>query len=335
VLVCLGVYLACAAWFAELAPFWTTPEALPSTPEPWSPLRIFISTSFAWIGSFHAGREGREYSLTGLSCLLLCALLLLALFLLPSPAPAISTAKPDPSLDRLRRRTRASAIACLLLTLLWLRSYNVGDYLGFTTHHTNRDLSSECGALRYEYQTFPEKADIDDYYTAVVNPENYYAIRADGRPDRPQLQWQSGPTFFRWSVPFWPLVFVTLLFPAIWIGRFGLPAWTTTALAGAVALWPIVIGFIHIGRISFENLFGVTLVSACLGAFVIGVRDVMRSTIADRRKPWPWQFRKRRAHYRRQQGLCLECGYDLRGSAGQCPECGAVYDRKRAEITPR
>ena len=64
-------------------------------------------------------------------------------------------------------------------------------------------------------------------------------------------------------------------------------------------------------------------------------KDVMRSTIADRRKPWPWQFRKRRAHYRRQQGLCLECGYDLRGSAGQCPECGAVYDRKRAEITPR
>jgi hypothetical protein len=29
-----------------------------------------------------------------------------------------------------------------------------------------------------------------------------------------------------------------------------------------------------------------------------------------------------RIHRRRRHGQCLQCGYDLRGSAGACPECG-------------
>jgi hypothetical protein len=31
-----------------------------------------------------------------------------------------------------------------------------------------------------------------------------------------------------------------------------------------------------------------------------------------------------RRRKRRRRGQCLECGYDLRGSGGQCPECGAA-----------
>ena len=33
-----------------------------------------------------------------------------------------------------------------------------------------------------------------------------------------------------------------------------------------------------------------------------------------------------RRRKRKKLGLCLECGYDLRGSKGTCPECGTEFE---------
>ena len=42
----------------------------------------------------------------------------------------------------------------------------------------------------------------------------------------------------------------------------------------------------------------------------------------------PFELRRR---WRRRRGLCIECGYDLRGIDSQkCPECGAAVDQSRA-----
>jgi hypothetical protein len=45
----------------------------------------------------------------------------------------------------------------------------------------------------------------------------------------------------------------------------------------------------------------------------------------------PGRRRERQWRHRYTHGLCVDCGYDLRGSTGEgrCPECGAPFDPRR------
>ncbi|HQY87636.1 MAG TPA: hypothetical protein PK402_03190, partial [Tepidisphaeraceae bacterium] len=40
--------------------------------------------------------------------------------------------------------------------------------------------------------------------------------------------------------------------------------------------------------------------------------------------PLPFILRSRRKRHRRENGLCVKCGYDLRSSTERCSECGRV-----------
>ena len=53
--------------------------------------------------------------------------------------------------------------------------------------------------------------------------------------------------------------------------------------------------------------------------------------------PFRWAKRHVHEHFRQlriRQGRCGDCGYDLRGSAERCPECGAVSDTARVAVGP-
>lgn len=46
--------------------------------------------------------------------------------------------------------------------------------------------------------------------------------------------------------------------------------------------------------------------------------------------PICWALLSRRLNRRVTPGLCLSCGYDLRGSPDRCPECGRAIERVEA-----
>lgn len=61
--------------------------------------------------------------------------------------------------------------------------------------------------------------------------------------------------------------------------------------------------------------------------FIIGVPYWFILLILFARPAWRWlraRHVRRRAEWRRLRALCHACGYDLRGTAERCPECGSA-----------
>ena len=61
-----------------------------------------------------------------------------------------------------------------------------------------------------------------------------------------------------------------------------------------------------------RSVLSVPYAAVAGGAMLVPMADVLLASL-----------RARRAADRSRKGLCTTCGYDLRATAGRCPECGA------------
>jgi hypothetical protein len=223
-----------------------------------------------------------------------------------------------------------SFLTWLLASILWLRSYNGGDVLwGPAGPRGDRALWSKHGRVGYWYNPASEFSSATPSDWLEWDWGDLGGISFESMSE-PWTMW-SGKGF-GFVLPWWPIFVATAVFPALWVRRFGFPDWFCSAMCNVpkllAALWPatvaLVVQWYRFGEASFAIYFCAVLVAFPIAA-ALGL-------IAQRAKPWPWQFRRRRAQRRKARGLCPDCGYDLRASAERCPECGHV---RRLLSTPR
>lgn len=215
-----------------------------------------------------------------------------------------------------------SALLCLLTLALWLRTLGRAEYLTYRTATTDHDLYADHGGFYYELSPAPLGAGRGLWHMCFAGSYGWENYRPWWRSLWGSFEWFNGP-HPRLGLPCWPFVLLFALLPARRLLSHGLTARAKLGLAFLVFLLPVAPA--AIGTTWNEwTLRGDGLpdylTAALIGSVALGARDLLRIPNGH----WPWQWRGRRTARRLRNGLCLVCGYDLRGGHDRCPECGAM-----------
>ena len=111
--------------------------------------------------------------------------------------------------------------------------------------------------------------------------------------------------------------YVSAWLGALWIGRDEVPERGRYGSMGiALINWRLFVGYIHRWPTFHRGWYGFILILPFWMPAIISMSALLCVYLPIHRR------RKRK-----KLGLCLKCGYDLRGSKERCPECGVGFSK--------
>jgi len=196
-----------------------------------------------------------------------------------------------------------SLLLCIVACVAWVRSYYVHDYFPLLLHGSGTQFQSVGGCLIVEEAKVPSQ------------PQLFVRMRVDvagfGPPDNPALGPQIRSLLTNPTATFISAPRITLAAPAP-SNYFALRHERAT--------------------VSMVNATG----TLSLQVFLIPYWIIVVALLIG---PSTALALRRRNRKRTMDGLCENCGYDLRATPNRCPECGAVplpvtKFRDRSAIVP-
>ena len=140
----------------------------------------------------------------------------------------------------------ACGIACVLLMMLWVRSYWYGDYINQVSSASGRinSVGSTYGTLRFSFdkQSFRHPGQVGGWHMFhqwLGEPETPEKENAEIRKlNSQQLHWVNRPTRLLIKVPHWLIAVLAAVAGAIpwWPKRFSLRALLITTMLVAVLM---------------------------------------------------------------------------------------------------
>jgi hypothetical protein len=202
-----------------------------------------------------------------------------------------------------------SLLMCMLTSALWMRSYRRSDTIRWVGRTFEiREPSKLRVVMIYSGQGCIEVAMARDPYwsardSAITHPWMYVV---EDKPKHPAMtQIRSGSTLFLVEdEPALPAMSQVQAGSKRTWGGFGMISGGTEGPAAGP-------GF---ALLSWTESFKAVWMPHWFLTLLFGALPAQ--------KAYRWMELGLKLRWRKKSGLCGACGYDLRGSAGQCPECG-------------
>lgn len=220
------------------------------------------------------------------------------------------------ALHHLHALSRLTALLlCLLAVAMYLRSFRFTEYWTYRSSTTNHDLCSSYGRILYETSSVDPRARRGFFYFRFHS--EYVQARQGGDHSLWGLFARISERTHHINISYWYIIVPTGMVSLLWLLPRGRPRWARYLLPALIFLAGLEYDLIFDKSRFIEEPLLTYLIASVIGLALVLFKDGVHALL---RLPWRWKAR--RMQRRLALGLCLGCGYDLRGGHARCPECG-------------